>query len=427
VQLQLSPSGGLDPDLDPGDDIRVTEAPEPPPGAEPAGPAYSPYDFQRGTLMLVLTLVFVAVMLLFARLRGALSLLGLGASLVVALVFVLLAILDDKPPLAVAVVGSLAIALITIPLAHARGPKSLAAVLGTSASLLLTALLALVFTEAAHLTGFSNEEAVFLQVSGADLSLEGLLLAGMVVGALGVLDDVTVSQASTVLALRGANPALRFRELVGSALRVGRDHVSATVNTLVLAYVGGSLPVLLIFSSANLGLAQALNLEVVAKEVVRHAGGVDRPNRGRARHDRSGGAASAGRAARAAGSDGARPPALRRPSAAPTKRRTALYDSRRGAAGRPPLPARVAAGHRHRRAGARDPDRCASEPVVHPHDAGPHLRRGAGAAHELGRGRPSRDVRAALDAPPTPGARSQRGRGRSTTATWSRGSRRASW
>jgi uncharacterized membrane protein len=141
-------------------------------------------------------------------------------------------------------------------------------VLGTAASLMLTALLALVFTNAAHLTGFSSEEATLLQLSGANISLEGLLLAGMVIGALGVLDDVTVSQASTVLALHGANPALGFRELFERALKVGRDHVSATVNTLVLAYAGASLPVLLIFSSSELGFGEALNLEIVAKEVV---------------------------------------------------------------------------------------------------------------------------------------------------------------
>jgi uncharacterized membrane protein len=269
VRLQLGAAGGLDPDVDPGDGIKVAEAPEPPPGAPPvAGAGYSLVDFQRGTPMTVLALVFVAVVLLFARLRGALSLLGLGFSLAVVLVFVVPAILDGESPLAVAVVGALAVALVTIPLAHGLGPKSLAAVLGTAASLLLTALLALVFTEAAHLTGFSSEEATFLQLSGADLSLEGLLLAGMVIGALGVLDDVTVSQASTVLALRGAGPGLGFRELFTRALRVGRDHVSATVNTLVLAYVGASLPVLLIFSSADIGLGDALNLEVVAKEVV---------------------------------------------------------------------------------------------------------------------------------------------------------------
>jgi uncharacterized membrane protein len=269
VDLQLSAIAGFDPDLDPGDKIRVTKAPEPPPGQEAvAGPGYAFYDFQRGRPMLVLAIAFVAIVLLFARLRGALSLIGLGLSLAVVLVFVVPAILAGKSALAVAVVGSLAIALLTIPLAHGRGPKSLAAVLGTAASLLLTALLALIFTNATHLTGMSSEEGTFLQLAGADVSLEGLLLAGMVIGALGVLDDVTVSQASTVLALRAANPALRFRGLFGTAMRVGRDHVSATVNTLVLAYAGAALPLLLIFSSSDLSVGAALSTELVAKEVV---------------------------------------------------------------------------------------------------------------------------------------------------------------
>jgi uncharacterized membrane protein len=269
IQLQLSAIQGFDPNLDPGDDIRVTKAPGPPAGQEAvAGPGYSFYDFQRGTPILMLALAFVAIVILFARLRGLLSLAGLGFSLALVLLFVVPAILDGKSPLAVAIVGSLAVALITIPLAHGAGPKTLAALLGTAASLLLTALLALIFTKAAHLTGFSSEEATFLQLAGANLSLEGLLLAGMVIAALGVLDDVTVSQASTVLALRAANPTLRFRQLFGLSQRVGRDHVSATVNTLVLAYVGASLPVLLIFSSSDLGIGEALSTEVVAKEVV---------------------------------------------------------------------------------------------------------------------------------------------------------------
>jgi uncharacterized membrane protein len=269
VRLQLSAIRSLDPDLDPGDDIRVVKGAEPPPGQAPiAGPAYGFYDFQRGTPMLVLAVAFALIVVVFGRLRGGLSLLGLGLSLALVLVFVVPAILDGKSPLAVAIVSSLAVALITIPLAHGRGAKTLAAILGTAASLLLTALLALIFTKAAHLTGFSNEQAASLDLAGADISLEGLVLAGMVIGALGVLDDVTVSQASTVMALRSTNPTLRFGQLFGHAQRVGRDHVSATVNTLVLAYVGASLPILLIFSSSDLGFGEALTTEVVATQVV---------------------------------------------------------------------------------------------------------------------------------------------------------------
>lgn len=269
VEMRLGATGLIDPDVDPGDKIKVSESPDPPPGAAALpGGEYALTDFQRGTPMLALVSIFVVATLLFARLRGALSLVGLAGSLAVVLVFVVPAILDGEPPLAVAVVGSLTVALITIPLAHGWSAKSIAALLGTASSLLLTALLASVFTEAAHLTGFSGEEAGYLQLAGAELSLDGLLLAGMVIAALGVLDDVTVSQASTVMALRAANPALGFRELFARAMRVGRDHVSATVNTLVLAYVGASLPVLLIFSSAELGLGEALELELVAAEVV---------------------------------------------------------------------------------------------------------------------------------------------------------------
>jgi uncharacterized membrane protein len=269
ARLQLNPASGLAPDLDPGDKIRVAEGPEVRPGTEGVtGAGYTFNDFERRGPMLLLAAIFVAIVLLFARLRGALSLAGLAFSIAIVLLFVVPAILDDKPPLAVAVVGSLAVALITIPLAHGGGPKSLSAVLGTAASLLLTAGLAVLFTELTHLTGLSSEEATFLQLGQADLSLEGLLLAGMVIGALGVLDDVTISQASTVLALRRANPSLGFRELFGRALDVGRDHVSATVNTLVLAYVGAALPILLLFSATDLAVTDAANFEIVAKEIV---------------------------------------------------------------------------------------------------------------------------------------------------------------
>jgi uncharacterized membrane protein len=268
IELQLD-AGGFDPDVNPGDKIRVAKAPEPPPGSPAvAGTGYTLQDFERRQPMLILAGLFVFVVLAFARWRGALSLVGLAISLGIILVFVVPAILDGSSALLVAVVGSMAVALTTIPLAHGVRAKSLAALLGTAASLVLTALLAVLFTDLTHLTGFSSEEAIFLQIGGSDVSLQGLLLAGMVIGALGVLDDVTISQASTVLALRRANPTLQFRKLFGLALEVGRDHVSATVNTLVLAYVGAALPILLIFSAADLGVADATNLEVVSKEIV---------------------------------------------------------------------------------------------------------------------------------------------------------------
>jgi uncharacterized membrane protein len=261
-------ANGVDPPVDVGDRIRVAEAPSVPGYDAPDEVAYVLVDFERGGALLVLFAIFALLVLAFSRVRGALSLLGLGASLAVILLFVVPAILNGEPPVAVAVAGSLAVMLVTILLTHGRGPKAIAALLGTTASLGLTALLAVVFTETARLTGLAGEEAFALRLVDPDVSLQGLLIAGMVIGALGVLDDVTVSQSSTVLALRAANPALGFRQLFARAMTVGRDHVSATVNTLVLAYAGSSLPVLLILSSGALGVGQAVSLELVSEQIV---------------------------------------------------------------------------------------------------------------------------------------------------------------
>jgi uncharacterized membrane protein len=260
--------GTIDPEVSDGDELPVVENVVPP-GADPVpGREYSISDFDRGGPLLLLVLIFAGVVVLFGRLRGAMSLIGLGLSLAVVLGFMVPAILDGTSPLAVAVVGSLAVMLTTILLAHGTGPKSLAAILGTAGALIVTVGLAVLFTDLTHLTGLASEEATFLQINDAGVSLEGLLLAGMIVAALGVLDDVTVSQSSTVLALRAADPTQGFRQLFVLAMDVGRDHVSATVNTLVLAYVGASLPLLLIFSSGQIDFLDAVNLEIIAKEIV---------------------------------------------------------------------------------------------------------------------------------------------------------------
>jgi len=123
--------------------------------------------------------------------------------------------------------------------------------------------------DAARITGLSSEEATLLEARArGELSIGGLVLAGVVIGALGVLDDVTISQASTVLALRRADPRLRPGRLFSAAMAVGRDHLGATVNTLVLAYAGASLPVLLVFAGQGTTIGQALTREAVAEEVV---------------------------------------------------------------------------------------------------------------------------------------------------------------
>jgi len=257
-----------DPDPAVGDEVRLVANEVPAGTPAQAADAFTLVDFERRTPLLWLAVGFAVLVIALGRARGARALVGLAASVVVIFAFVVPAILAGRPPLAVAVAGALAVMLVTIPLAHGVGAKSLAAIAGTAASLALIVALAVVFVEAAHLTGLASDASQLLLAGRADLSLEGLVLAGMVIGALGVLDDVTVSQASAVMALRRADPAMGFGGLYRAALGVGQDHAAATVNTLVLAYVGASLPALLIFGLGDVAPGQALNAESVAEPLV---------------------------------------------------------------------------------------------------------------------------------------------------------------
>jgi uncharacterized membrane protein len=226
-------------------------------------------DYQRGLPLVALAVVFAAMTVLLSRWRGLAALGGLAISLVVLVRFVIPAILEGSNPLLVATVGSAAIMLTTLYLAHGVNARTTTAILGTLASLVLTGALAVLFVDAVHLTGVSSEEATFLQLSAQQINLEGLLLGGIMIGALGVLDDVTVTQASAVWELRAANTGFGFGSLYRSALRVGRAHIASTVNTLVLAYAGASLPLLILFTVANRALGDALTGEVIAVEIVR--------------------------------------------------------------------------------------------------------------------------------------------------------------
>jgi uncharacterized membrane protein len=264
------------PRLSPGDRIRVVpsaqvfgDVPQEPTALDPTQAPYGFVDFERRTPLLWLALSFFALVAVLGRRVGVLSLLGVVVGLLLVTLFVIPAILSGEPPFAVALVGSFAAMFATIVLVYGIGAKSLAALLGTAASLVLIAVLATVFTAAAHITGRASEDATLLQSLGQGrISLGGLVLAGILIAALGVLNDVTISQASTVLALRRANPMQHFAELYRAGAAVGRDHLGATVNTLVFAYAGASLPLLLIFSSQGIGFADAVNREIVATEIV---------------------------------------------------------------------------------------------------------------------------------------------------------------
>ena len=256
------PIGGSSPELNSGDRIRVGYDPS----TQPV--TFYFYDFQRSTPLLLLLILFAAAVVVFGGWRGLGALSGLVVSMVVLVVFTLPAILDGSSPVAVALVSAAIIGLLALYLAHGFNPHTGVAVLGTFASLVLTGLLAAIFVAATHLTGLTDEDALFLDALNGRVSLQGIILAGIVIGSLGVLDDVTVTQVSAVAELVRAQPDLDSRTLFESALRIGRDHISSTVNTLVLAYAGASLPLLLLFTQSARRISDIATSEVVATQIV---------------------------------------------------------------------------------------------------------------------------------------------------------------
>lgn len=252
------------PDFDEGDRIVVNEY-----RVEGGDLAYTFADYQRSRPLLLLAVLFVAAVVALGRIQGLRALLGLVVSGVVLLVYVFPALLDGKPPLAVALVASSVIALSALYLAHGVNDTTTVALLGTLGALGLTGLLGALFTSAAQITGLASEDQIYLLVSAEGVDIRGLVLAGIVLGSLGVLDDVTVTQVSAVARLREANPAYGIRDLYRSGVRIGRDHIASTVNTLVLAYAGAALPLLLFYSSIGIGFSESVTSEIVAVEVIR--------------------------------------------------------------------------------------------------------------------------------------------------------------
>jgi len=216
-----------------------------------------------------LFLVFAALAIIIARWKGVASLLSMAFSFAVIFVFILPKILVGWDPVITAIAGAVIIIPVTFYLSHGFNPKTTVAILGTVISLIIVGILAKIFVGAARLTGF-NEEVGFLQISGQGaINPQGLMLAGIIIGVLGILDDITISQAAIVYQLKRTRVGSQVKELYKRAMEVGRDHISSMVNTLVLVYVGASLPLLLLFVNNPVPAEQILNYEILAEEIVR--------------------------------------------------------------------------------------------------------------------------------------------------------------
>jgi uncharacterized membrane protein len=247
-----------------GDDIVLNDA-----GPDvDAAARYSFADVQRRLPLVILALVFAVAVVALGRLRGLLALVGIGITLGVLLGFVFPALLRGASPLGVALTGGIVIAVSTIYLAHGVSDRTTVALVGTIASLLLTAALGAGFGAAAHLSGLASEESLNLLTFAPELDFRGLLLAATILGTLGVLDDVTITQVSAVWELHDSDPRVGARGLYAAGIRIGRDHIASTVNTLVLAYTAAALPMLLLFTESGLAMGEVLTSECLAVEIV---------------------------------------------------------------------------------------------------------------------------------------------------------------
>lgn len=219
---------------------------------------------------IILVIIFIILVVLIGGLQGFSSLIGLIISFVIIFAVVIPMMLSGTNPVLASIVGGILIMTTSIYLSHGFNKKTTLALVGTSISLVITALLALVFTQMSQLTGFATDESTFLlQLIDKPLNMEGILLASIIIGAIGILDDITVSQVSLIQELFKTDPSLSARELLGKSMKVGRDHIASMVNTLVLAYTGAALPLILLFVASGAGFEEITNTELVAEEIVR--------------------------------------------------------------------------------------------------------------------------------------------------------------
>lgn len=281
VRVALNPDIVKSHGVKPGDRIRYLNLsriqPQAQSGAAQGGaaqqasgaPAYVFTDFVRTVPILLLAALYAVVVVAVARWRGLRALLGLGGAYAVLVAFVLPGLVEGKPPLLLALVGSTVIMMGVLYFAHGLSARTSTALLGTIFGLGVTALLAAWSTDAAYLTGVGSHDAASLVNVGGNISISGIILCGLIISGLGALNDVTITQSSAVWELYELAPHTPARKLFTSALRIGRDHIASTVYTIAFAYAGAALPLLIIVSLYDRPFLEAITSSELAEEVVR--------------------------------------------------------------------------------------------------------------------------------------------------------------
>jgi uncharacterized membrane protein len=231
---------------------------------------YAVRDIDRRAVILFFIALFVAVVILFSGKQGLRSLIGLAGSFFVILYVLIPSLLNGYPPVLTSIAIATVILFFAIYLTHGFNRVSTVAFTGTVAAVILTGILAYIGVKLGHLSGFVTEEAFYLNLNTrGTLDFAGLLLGGIMIGVLGVLDDIAITQSAVVNELYNSASHLTRKEVYKKAIRVGKEHVGALVNTLALAYTGAALPLLLLFSTSDSSVSSVLNQEIFATEIIR--------------------------------------------------------------------------------------------------------------------------------------------------------------
>lgn len=261
----LSGSVGWDLEVEPGDKVVLYMV-------EHQGELAEVYlsDMVRVPYLNYLIIFFVILLIFIGRIKGIKSLVALGLTIIAIYKILLPALLKGMSPLFITILISLAVTLLTMVIVAGLTKKSFAATMGTIGGVLVAGLLALIVSNLAHLTGYASEESrMLLYVDGLTINMQGLLLAGIIIGALGATMDVAISIASSIEEIRKANPELPMSSLMQGGMNVGRDIMGTMTNTLILAYAGGSLPLIMLFMAYETSSVSIFNSELIATEIVR--------------------------------------------------------------------------------------------------------------------------------------------------------------
>ncbi|NUT71687.1 YibE/F family protein [Pseudarthrobacter sp. C4D7] len=270
VKVVINPDVAASHGVKPGDQIRYLNLSNAQGATGSQGsPAYIFVDFVRTVPIVLLAVLYAAVVIAVARWRGFRALVGLVGAYFVLANFLLPGLVEGKPPLLLALVGSTVIMIGVLYFAHGFSARTSTALLGTIFGLAITALLAAWATDAANLAGVGSHDAATLVNTSSNISISGVILCGLIISGLGVLNDVTITQSSAVWELYELAPGSSARKLFTSAMRIGRDHIASTVYTIAFAYAGAALPILIIVMLYDRPLVDTLTSAELSEEVIR--------------------------------------------------------------------------------------------------------------------------------------------------------------